>query len=273
MPGLHSKPDPRTTLPPSYRQSSSSDRYSPDAYRSSDDFNVIEPQALHQVPYLDEKPLAWSRNKDRSARDESPYKDTYWNEKRGSPPRILNGDRYGPQDGTEFQFISRHAHAYRDRRYSRPLLEYVRNEWRNDLYADSSPSSPTLSDLETPSLLQILSAPRFRRYAIEFLAIMSFLTFAWTIWIGWIEPARLENKALNESLNETMREGQMLFGHNLTPAFLGMVQLKTLDKELLPQQGNGKRLVMVGDVHGCHDERKHLALLPIEIAPQPVMVL
>ena len=94
---------------------------------------------------------------------------------------------------------------------------------------------------------------------------MSFLTFAWGIWIGWIEPARLENKALNESLSDTMREGQMLFGHNMTPAFLGMVQLKTLDKTMLPQEGNGKRLVIVGDVHGCHDERKHLPLLPFRI--------
>ena len=78
----------------------------------------------------------------------------------------------------------------------------------------------------------------------------------------------MENKALNDSLNETMREGQMLFGHNMTPAFLGMVQLKTLDTKLLPQKGNGKRLIIVGDVHGCHDERKHLAFQPFENVSQ-----
>ena len=71
----------------------------------------------------------------------------------------------------------------------------------------------------------------------------------------------MENKALNEALNETMGKGQMLFGHNMTPAFLGMVQLQTLDKSLVPREGNERRLVIVGDVHGCHDERKCLALL------------
>jgi len=93
---------------------------------------------------------------------------------------------------------------------------------------------------------------------------MSLLSFIWATWIGWVQPARLENKALNESLNLTMSEGHMLFGHNMTPAFLGMVQLKTLDKKLVPLKGDRRRLVLVGDVHGCHDERKYPAILPFD---------
>lgn len=260
MPGSDHHMEPAVPFNFSALPSNVPDTYNADSYQASDDSEFVEPQALHQVPFLDEKPRAWLRNKSHVGFHGNPYQNLISDEKRSSRGPMLNGNRYGPQDDIEFQCPPRHAHAYRDRRYSRPLLEYVRNDWRNDLYADSSPSSPTFSDQDPPSLLQILSAPRFRRYAIEFLTIMSLLSFIWATWIGWVQPARLENKALNESLNVTMSEGKMLFGHNMTPAFLGMVQLKTLDRQLVPQKGDRKRLVIVGDVHGCYDERKYLAL-------------
>ena len=234
-----------------------SDRYAPDPYVDSDDFNVVEPEALHQIPFLDEKPRAWSRKKSTTESSARSHYESDWDEKRASRPSPLTGSRYGPQDGTEFQFPPQHVHAYRDRRYSRPLLEYARNEWQNDLYDDSSPSSPTSSDYD-PSLLQMISTPRFRRYVLEFLAIMSLMSLIWVTWIGWVQPAWAESRALNEVFNETMKESQVLFGHNMTPAFLGMVQLKNLDRKLLPHKGDKKRLVVVGDVHGCHDERKRL---------------
>ena len=265
MPGLDPRNDPVGTVLSSSPHYSVSDNCSSDSHQRSDDFDFIEPQSIPHVPFLDEKPVAWSRKEDHAANLGSLYSDSY---------STLNGNRYGLQEEKDFQWPPRHAHAYRDRRYSKPLLEYVRNEWHNDLYADSSPPSPTFSDQDFPSWIQIVSAPRFRRYATELLAIMSVLTFIWGIWIGWVEPTRLENKALNESLNETMGEGQMLFGHNMTPAFLGMVHLKTLDRRLLPQKGSRKRLIVVGDVHGCHDERKYLALLPLTIRdekPQDLM--
>lgn len=264
MPGSRSHIEPASTVPSSVLPSNVPNTYSSDSDQSSDDFDLDEPQSLHQVPFLDEKPRAWLRNETHVGFHGNQYQDSYSDEKRGLGNPTLNGNRYGPQDGTEFQWPPRHAHAYRDRRYSRPLLEYVRNDWRNNLYADSSPSSPTFSDEDPPSLLQILSAPRFRRYAIEFLSIMSLLSFIWATWIGWVQPARLENKALNESLNLTMSEGHVLFGHNMTPAFLGMMQLKTLDKKLVPQKEDRRRLVLVGDVHGCHDERKYPAIPPFD---------
>lgn len=263
MPGSDYEINPMSTAPSSISQSNSPNRYTPNASQNSNDFDVLGPQSLHQVPFFDRKPMAWSGNRVAARKPRSPYDDIRWDEKRDSESPMLSGNRYGPEDGSEFQWPPQHAHAYRDRRYSRPLLNYVRNEWRHDLYDDSSPSSPTFSDEEFPSWRQILSAPRYRRYAIEFLAIMSILTFVWGSWIGWIKPARLENKALNEALNETMGKGQMLFGHNMTPAFLGTVQLQTLDKSLVPHKGNGRRLVIVGDVHGCHDECECLALLPL----------
>lgn len=51
------------------------------------------------------------------------------------------------------------------------------------------------------------------------------------------------------------------FGTNSKPVFTDMVHLKSLDPALLPSNGkrapghpNRKRLVVVGDLHGCKDE-------------------
>ena len=42
----------------------------------------------------------------------------------------------------------------------------------------------------------------------------------------------------------------------MRPEFEGMIQLKTLDKKHLPVEN--KRLVVIGDVHGCRKELEAL---------------
>ena len=59
--------------------------------------------------------------------------------------------------------------------------------------------------------------------------------------------------------------GGGLFGTNVRPVFRDMIQLKTIDQDLVPQKGSSERLIVVGDVHGCHDERTfHMSLLPAQ---------
>lgn len=41
----------------------------------------------------------------------------------------------------------------------------------------------------------------------------------------------------------------------MRPVFRDMIHLKTIDQGLVPQKGGKGRLILVGDVHGCHDER------------------
>lgn len=54
-----------------------------------------------------------------------------------------------------------------------------------------------------------------------------------------------------------MKTGEGWFGENMRPEFLDMVQMKMLDQDLVPARKDRKRLVIIGDVHGCSDERKY----------------
>ncbi|KAI9719582.1 MAG: hypothetical protein M1812_003353 [Candelaria pacifica] len=131
----------------------------------------------------------------------------------------------------------------------RPLIDFVKNEWRTDpKYAYSSTSN------HEPDWLSMMKAPRFRRYAIVYLMILStcWMTYKW-----WLRPMWTENVALTKSLDDKERMKKGWFGVNMRPAFTDMIHLKTLDEGLLPKSGKhdaGQRLIIVGDVHGCKDE-------------------
>ena len=51
-----------------------------------------------------------------------------------------------------------------------------------------------------------------------------------------------------------MQTGEGWFGENMRPEFLDMVHVQTLDQSLIPQKHDRNRLIVIGDVHGCHDE-------------------
>lgn len=155
--------------------------------------------------------------------------------------------------GNDFRLPQRHTRGNQTYRKRKPLIDLIRNEWQNSPYTSSS-SSPTSNGFPTPSWIQVLSAKRFRRYLLVLFGILS---LAWGSWHYWAGPQWGEDRLLSESLNERMRTGDGWFGENLRPEFLDMVHVKTLDQGLIPQRGDGKRLIVVGDVHGCHDEREH----------------
>jgi len=155
--------------------------------------------------------------------------------------------------GNDYRLPQHKARADQTHRKRKPLIDLVRNEWQNSPYTSSS-SSPTSNGYHTPIWIQVLSAPRFRRH---FLLLFGVLSLTWGIWHYWAGPQLDEHRLLSESLNERMRTGDGWFGENLRPEFLDMVHVKTLDQGLIPQHGDEKRLIIVGDVHGCRDERKH----------------
>ena len=76
----------------------------------------------------------------------------------------------------------------------------------------------------------------------------------WVNWHIWVKASFEEHRLLNESLQERMKTGGGWFGANLRPEFMDMIHIKTLDQGLIPQKDNERRLVVVGDVHGCHEE-------------------
>lgn len=142
--------------------------------------------------------------------------------------------------------------AYEFPRHRQPLVNLARNGRHSGSrasnhsawsYDDSDPSSPTLS--------QVLSAPRPRRWLMILCTWIIFLTVYWR---QYGAEVWYEHKTLSSVIQDKIQSNLGYFGTNILPEFVGMTHLKTLDEALVPRSGNKRRLIIVGDVHGCVDE-------------------
>lgn len=142
----------------------------------------------------------------------------------------------------------------------RPLINYVKNEWRtNPKYGQVYSYSPP-PDRDCPDtlhmLLSIITAPKFRRYVLVYILLLSIGFGSWKA----VSPRLKEHEILTESLNENMKLAKGgWFGTNVRAVFTDMIHMKTLDKDYLPgdkkpKHGKETRLIVVGDVHGCKEE-------------------
>lgn len=91
---------------------------------------------------------------------------------------------------------------------------------------------------------------RIKRYFIAGLAVAFLLLISWWVYFGPRHAAYREEVRLMEEAPAAS------YGHNLRPDFKDMIQVKDMDEQHLPKKG--KRLVFVGDVHGCKEELEHL---------------
>jgi len=137
----------------------------------------------------------------------------------------------------------------------RPLIDLVKNEWRtNPKYGQTD--SPSSDRSYRSRWVHAMTARRFQRYLLVYLLI------AGACWLSWkwvLEPQWEDHLLLSGSLDERMKTGKGWFGSNKILVFTDMVHLETLDRRLVPglESGRtGKRLVIVGDVHGCKDDCK-----------------
>jgi hypothetical protein len=102
----------------------------------------------------------------------------------------------------------------------------------------------------------IVAAPRFRRYVVVYLTVLI------SCFVGWkfvLSPRLEEQAAILYSLDpQTKEDADGWFGANMLPTFEDMVQLRALEPSLLPAETvaelSGKRLIFIGDVHGCRVE-------------------
>lgn len=156
-------------------------------------------------------------------------------------PRIYTG-----MDAVEKGY-THNAYAYHYHTSRRPLVDYVTNHWRTT--ASSPPYSPTSPS--APSILQILRAPKFRRYLLVVLLIV---LMPWSSWKWYGRSRWEEHKLLNDALDNKLRKGAAWYGLNLRPAFMDMIQFETLDVSELPREYGKRRLIFIGDVHGCYEE-------------------
>lgn len=91
---------------------------------------------------------------------------------------------------------------------------------------------------------------RIKRNLLAAFGVAILILLSWCTYFGPRRAAiRYEIKLMDEA-------PAMGYGNNLRPDFKDMIQVKDMDEEHLPKKG--KRLVFVGDVHGCKDELQHL---------------
>ncbi|PYH98485.1 Ser/Thr protein phosphatase family [Aspergillus ellipticus CBS 707.79] len=168
-----------------------------------------------------------------------------------------------------------HSQPPRFNRYTRPLISYVRNEWQlpNSQYAqlptaNDSSSPPTSQYLQM--ILSIITAPRFRRYVIVYLSLVLGCLLSWEYFLA---PRMEEHAELAKALDPDV--GELVggwFGTNALPRLEGVVLLGGLDGAGflgfggMKEKNKGRRLVLVGDVHGCSSELEHL-LNEVTFAP------
>lgn len=147
-----------------------------------------------------------------------------------------------------------------------PLVDCCTNEWR--AHPRSHAPSTRVEDEDIVDKIDrcldvcagFLQAPRVRR-AVVALTILIILSMY--VWASRIYPYLLENKAALAALNkEISRKAGYVYGTNIRPFFPGMKQIATLDPHLVPAfhsslvpgRSSNRRLVFVGDIHGCKDE-------------------
>ena len=155
-------------------------------------------------------------------------------------------------DGRPYYEKHYNAHAYQLPRHRQPLVNLIRNQWQADIRTSGGPVSPGHNDPSYPTLFQLLSAPRLRRWLILFFVSIFFL---FIYWVRHGAEAWNEQRILRNAVNGRMDSDMGWFGTNMLPEFVGMTHVKQLKRDLVPQVGGKRRLIFVGDVHGCHDER------------------
>ena len=194
-----------------------------------------------KIPYLDD---------DRPIRQDFPiHFDQYWKEFHQRGQRSLNHPQYS-NGKMSARFTSgshsQDAFTYRHPRQRQSLIKYVSNKWRLNPAISGSESS----DYGAPSAGQVLAAPKVRRI----LYIIFTVTLVVWYWLHWTLTTREENQAIDAAIARRKDLKGQYFGTNLRPDFLGMKHMDSLAEELIPGNGRVQRLVIIGDVHGCHEE-------------------
>ena len=173
---------------------------------------------------------------------------------RGSSLRHRDGSisSHDPQNNSHPQ-----SRAYQYPSHSRrPLIDYIKNEWQQAALHPSSSSKKIYDDhFNSPSFIQICCAPRLQRSVLILFVLLLIIFGNWKTWVG---PSMHEQYRLRQSSAERLKYADGWFGGNQRPEFADVVHLDTLDQELVPGSPDAspknRRLIAIGDVHGCNEE-------------------
>ena len=148
---------------------------------------------------------------------------------------------------------------------SKPLIDFVKNEWHtNPKYAydnndDRRQPYPWNEYDDLPEWLELvvlmLSTPKVRRNGP---VLLLFLIVLFCLWKMYVTPQLTDHAQLTQALDPHFREAVGgWFGSNAIPEFDDLVKVASLDTSVVPAGMEGskpKRLIIVGDVHGCKAE-------------------
>jgi hypothetical protein len=146
-----------------------------------------------------------------------------------------------------------------------PLIDRVTNEWRsnpkyNDFYEryqENEYGQFVMTD--DPRHKSRICPVRIPRKPQRLLGVyVGFLIFIFVLWRSWIKPRLDENDRLNLSVYQTAVYGKK-FGTNARPEFIDMIQVQYMDSRNIPGASSvsPKRIIFIGDVHGCKTECNH----------------
>lgn len=156
----------------------------------------------------------------------------------------------------------------------RPLIDQRRNEWQNSpKYCETLNSKPNSSEpdlwLDYLSIAierawAIIKAPKILR-----LVVLAFVSVVISIffWRNFLSVFIAENQAAWETINvESESSRGDIFGSNRHVHFPGMTHIGVMSADFLPQNhkskpgnaGKSRRLIFIGDIHGCMAELEAL---------------
>ncbi|KAL3471008.1 Metallo-dependent phosphatase-like protein [Aspergillus californicus] len=154
-------------------------------------------------------------------------------------------------------------------RFTQPLINYVRNEWHSQSpsakykHLSSAPDRTESPKRWVQVVLSIVTAPRFRRYVVVYMGLLVSCIVGWHFFLS---PMLKENSAILKSL-DPKQKGRVggWFGTSALPFLEDVVQLKEFNSTLLPAssvpeegEDSQRRLIVIGDVHGCKTELERL---------------
>lgn len=198
--------------------------------------------ASHHEPLQQARPTTKEESDSEDGIDQEEYFEAYREKLSEQIRRDPLGLTLVPYADDDFAPLT--TRAYPPQPPGRPLIELIRNEWRHTI-SDSSVTG-------TPTCEQVVTAPRFRRYFCTFFLLLSIFLINWIWWLG---PIMRENSALNRSISlARIRPGHGIFGSNMRAEFRDMIQFKNIGERLIPGKGARRRLIVIGDVHGCYEE-------------------
>ncbi|KAI9729832.1 MAG: hypothetical protein M1834_006580 [Cirrosporium novae-zelandiae] len=176
-------------------------------------------------------------------------KETKWQIDEKDPEGDIEGLRRKPWMRAAYPRFSR-----------RPLIDSIQNVWKTDpQYGQINPEEEE-ENLCRPwwrSVLAVIRNPKVRRFTMWYLILFCVIV---TVWRTWGKNKWEEHRLLANSLNKAGDKGW--WGSNTKPIFSDLTLVKDLDKKYLPggskKDERKRRLVFVGDVHGCKEELKQL---------------